>query len=62
VNQLLTSHAEEGRLTATTGDKPRAARVYTHYLAIRGNSDHAPLQATRDSVRRQLAQLDAEPN
>jgi hypothetical protein len=53
---------EEGRLTAMTGDKPGAVRAYTHYLAIRGNSDYAPWQATRDSVRRELAQLVAEPH
>jgi len=48
---------EEGRLAALTGDRPGAIRAHTHYLALRGNSDYAPWQVRRDSVRLELAQL-----
>ncbi|MGE5745620.1 MAG: protein kinase domain-containing protein [Gemmatimonadota bacterium] len=52
---------EEGRLAAATGDRTGAIRAYSRYLTLRENPDYAPWRATRDSVRRELAQLVGEP-
>jgi protein kinase-like protein len=52
---------EEGRLAALTGDRPGATRAYTRYLILRENPDFGPWRAVRDSVRRELAQLESTP-
>jgi DNA-binding SARP family transcriptional activator len=49
---------EEGRLADLTGDREGAVQAYRHYLVLRENPEEV-LQAQADSVRRQLARLEA---
>jgi tetratricopeptide (TPR) repeat protein len=50
---------EEGHLASLTGDRAGAARAYRHYLALRSVAE-ASLRPRVDSVRAELARLDAK--
>jgi hypothetical protein len=58
---LAVSQREEGRLAALTGDTAGAVRAYRHYLALQWDPELS-LVPQRDSVRAELARLDAGPH
>jgi serine/threonine-protein kinase len=62
--QLSVPHAywllEEGRLATLVGDRERAIKAYSHYLALR-NQPEPSVKPEVDRVRAELAQLVGEP-
>ena len=49
---------EQGRIAAVAGDKKRAVRAYRHYLAMNQVAEPS-MQAQVDSVKRELARVEA---